>query len=71
MKTFELPISDCGFFVGGEINAGSFDMGEPTPRHGIIIWYEDKETCKAALQAVMNAHWDTPTHSSTNAEARK
>lgn len=61
MKTFELPVSKCGQFVGGELDDNTIaqhrGMENPLPKHGIIIWYEDLEDAKAALQAVMDAHW--------------
>lgn len=61
MKTFELPVSKCGQFVGGEIDDNTVaqhrDAENTLPKYGIIIWYEDLEHAKAALQAVMDAHW--------------
>ena len=61
MKTFEIPVSDCGQFVGGELDDNTIaqyrDTEKPLPKHGIIIWYENSEHARAALQAVMAAHW--------------
>jgi hypothetical protein len=58
-KTVELPISDCGYFVAGELPDvaahGLFDTAPP--KYGVIIWYEDKETAKAACIAASKAHW--------------
>lgn len=61
MKTFELPVSDCGHFVGGELTEDTIaqhrDAETDTPKYGVIVWYRGKEHVKAALQAVMDAHW--------------
>lgn len=62
MKTFEIPKSDCNIFVGGVVTASTIDemVADGAPEHAIVIWYKDKETVKAALQAVANAHWPDP-----------
>jgi hypothetical protein len=62
MKTFEIPASDCGCFVGGYLSGDVIaDMAENgAPEHGIVIWYKDKETMLAAMKAVQEAHWPTP-----------
>ncbi len=61
MKTFELPVSDCGCFVVGVIDettvAGMNDLEKKMPEFGVIVWYESKEAAKAAFQAVQRAHW--------------
>lgn len=66
MKTFELPVSKCGQFVGGTINDDTIaqhrDTENPLPEHGIIIWYDDLEDARAALKAVMDAHWPRQTN---------
>jgi hypothetical protein len=61
-KTFELPVSDCGCFVAGEIGPDCFDPtrlggNKPYPSFGVIVWYEDKETAKAAFKAATGAHF--------------
>lgn len=56
MKKFELPVSDCGDFMAGEIDKSIFD--DPTkPKFGVVIWYESMEAAKLATQAVIAAHW--------------
>jgi hypothetical protein len=72
MKTFTLPVSDCGMFVAGEIGPDVFtdDRGMgPVPKHGVIIWYESKEACKEAFANVCGAHWpdDERTDAQTSA----
>lgn len=58
-KQFELPVSDCRLFVGGEIGPDAFDDNgnRPYPKFGVIIWYESQELAKAAVKAVVQAHW--------------
>jgi len=60
MKTFELPVSDTGNFIVGVLTDETISQlrgGGSLPEHGIIVWYRDKETAKAAFQAAVNAHW--------------
>jgi hypothetical protein len=61
MKTFTLPVSDCGCFVAGELNesklsAEIMDQGDP-PRYGVVIWYRDKDVAREAVIAASQAHW--------------
>lgn len=60
MKTFEVPISDCGCFIVGEIGPDVFDPppnGKAYPKFGIIIWYESSEAVGEAAGAACAAHW--------------
>jgi len=59
LKTFELPVSDCGYFVAGEIGPESFETNsnQPYPKYGVIVWYETKEAAKAATISAVRAHW--------------
>jgi hypothetical protein len=66
-KTFELPVSDCGCFTAGELPASAaaelleaFEDNRAPPKYGVIVWYKDKETAKAACIAATKAHWTTP-----------
>ena len=59
-KLFQLPVSDCGCFVGGIIDASIFEKAPedvPWPACGIIVWYESEDACREAMQAAMKAHW--------------
>lgn len=56
VKTFKLPVSDCGDFVVGQINADTF-KDDTKPEFGIVVWYKSKELAKLAAQSVMSAHW--------------
>lgn len=56
-REFSLPVSDCGCFVAGEIPAMSGPDGKPWPKNGVIIFYENIETMKAAFKAASDAHW--------------
>lgn len=58
-RTFELPISDCGYFVAGEIGPDSFDTNgnEPYPPYGVIVFYKTKDAAKAPVEAIVKAHW--------------
>lgn len=57
--TFELPVSDVGMFVAGEIGPDSFDTNgnQPYPKYGVIVWYESKELAKEAVARTAGAHW--------------
>ena len=57
--TFQLPVSDCGYFCAGEIGPDSFDTdgNGPYPKYGVIVWYESKEAAREALVATTQAHW--------------
>lgn len=65
-KTVTLPISDCECFIAGEIDnfypplidPPTLAQGKAPPKYGVIIWYENKETAKAAAIAVTSAHWN-------------
>jgi len=63
MKTFELPVSDCGCFVAGMISDDTIrDMREQPemgvmPEFGVIVWYESEDAARAAFKAVQFAHW--------------
>lgn len=59
MKTFDLPVSDCGCFVVGAIGPESFETsdGKPYPEFGVIVWYSTEEAAKAAFKAACDAHW--------------
>lgn len=64
MKTFEIPVSDCGCFVVGMIDestVGSMNTDEKKmPEFGVIVWYESEEAARFAFQAVQKAHWPDP-----------
>lgn len=62
MKKFELPKSDCDVFVGGLLDGNVIEqmIADGAPQFGVVVWYRDKETMKAALQAVSDAHWPDP-----------
>jgi hypothetical protein len=60
MKTFELPVSDCGMFIAGVINETTFADMDDKPEHGVVIWYKDVDTMRAAMKALMESHWDKP-----------
>lgn len=72
MKTFTLPVSDCGCFVAGQIDESIMRSppGEkPYPRFGVIIWYETPEAAKAAWVAASQAHWpESVAHNQTKGE---
>lgn len=62
MKTFTLPASDCGCFVGGildddTISRFHYDGNGDPPKYGVIIWYKSKDAMKEAMSAVSAAHW--------------
>lgn len=60
MKTFELPVSDCGWFVAGDLTdfpQPNPQPGEEPPKYGVIVWYKDKEAIRVACAAATNAHW--------------
>jgi len=64
MKTFELPVSDCGCFVVGYITDDTVSSmfthrPGPAPEFGVIVWYKDEEAAKAAFRAAQDAHWTT------------
>lgn len=55
-------VSDSGQFVGGILTDETICQvraGGQLPEYGVIVWYSDKEMARAALQAVMDAHWTT------------
>lgn len=59
MKTFELPVSDCGCFVAGELG----DLHPPEHdgeimKYGVVVWYRDRDTARVAAIAATQAHWD-------------
>lgn len=56
--TITIPKSDCNTFVAGQIGPQLWDAlphGERYPKHGVIIWYEDRERAKQALAALMDS----------------
>lgn len=61
MKTFELPVSDCGCFVVGFVDEGTVasmnTLEKKMPEFGVIVWYESEEAAKAAFKAAQEAHW--------------
>lgn len=60
MKTFNLPVSDVGMFIVGEIGPDAFtnDRGMgPTPKYGVIVWYESLDVAKEAFAYTCEAHW--------------
>jgi hypothetical protein len=57
MKTFTLPVSDCGCFHAGELAGDIVPVpanGE-TPQFGVVIWYRDKELAETAFIAARDA----------------
>lgn len=64
MKTFELPVSDCGCFIVGYLDEGviaSMNTDEKKmPEFGVIVWYKTEEVAKAAFHATQEAHWPSP-----------
>lgn len=59
MKMFQIPASDCGHFVAGVVDGNTIDemKADGAPEHAVVIWYKDKETMIAAMQAASAAHW--------------
>lgn len=57
MKQFQLPVSDCGCFVAGEIGPELFSQMDGLPKYGVIVWYEGVDAVKAATVAASAAHW--------------
>lgn len=62
MKTFTLPASDCGCFVGGFLDDKTISSFRDAhdgnlPKYGVIVWYDGIEAMKAAMSAVSEAHW--------------
>ena len=72
MEMFSIPVGIN--FIAGEIDESVFakvfegDPGEPPlkrPKNGIVVWYEDDERCKTAMQAAIRAHWPCPQEDGT------
>lgn len=57
MKQFQLPVSDCGCFVVGEIGPEIFSRFEGVPKYGVVVWYKSLDAVKAASAAASDAHW--------------
>lgn len=64
MDRFELPKSDCGCIVAGDLTGMATppecEPGEEAPKYGVIVWYKSKEAIKDACNAVTKAHWSAP-----------
>ena len=62
MKTFEIPKSDCGHFIGGLINGEAVDeaIADGAGNYAIVIWYKSPDAMRAAMKAVSDAHWSDP-----------
>jgi len=75
MKTFNLPVSDCGCFVVGAIDGTTVDsMNTPEkkmPEFGVIVWYETEEAANAAFKAATQAHWDSERPTTTELASNK
>lgn len=56
--TITIPKSDCNTFMAGQIGPelwATLPDGDKFPKHGVIIWYEDRERAKQALAALMDS----------------